>query len=106
MPFRPKVATRMISPLTEFRVKQFIAHTLWNVCHLSEVRQNLDVQLAKYLRKARGEFSYAEFGKRVGLSHTTLHRIERGEHHLTLNKLETVMAKLKIKLSDIFPDEY
>jgi transcriptional regulator with XRE-family HTH domain len=70
------------------------------------VRQNLDVQLAKYLRKARGSLSYAQFSKKTGISHTTLHRIERGEHHLTLNKLETVMAKLKIRLSDIFPDEF
>jgi len=84
----------------------FITHALWNICHLFGVRQNLDVQLAKYLRKARGELSYAQFGKKVGISHTTLHRIERGEHHLTLNKLETVMTKLKIRLSDIFPDEY
>lgn len=50
--------------------------------------------------------SYAQFSKKTGISHTSLHRIERGEHHLTLNKLGTVMDKLKIKLSDIFPDEY
>jgi hypothetical protein len=42
----------------------------------------------------------------TGLSHTTLHRIERGEHHLTLNKLESVLNKLKLKLSDIFPEEF
>jgi len=70
------------------------------------VRKSLDVQLAKYLRKARGELSYAQFSKKTGVSHTTLHRLERGEHHLTISKLETVMNKLKIKLSDIFPDEY
>jgi transcriptional regulator with XRE-family HTH domain len=70
------------------------------------VRRNLDAQLAKYLRKARGSLSYAQFGKRVGVSHTTLHRIERGEHHLTLNKLETILGKLKIKLSDVFPGEF
>jgi len=70
------------------------------------VQRNLDAQLAKYLRKARGSLSYAQFGKRVGISHTTLHRIERGEHHLTLNKLETVLTKLKIRLSDIFPGEF
>lgn len=50
--------------------------------------------------------SYFDFGKKVGISHTTLHRIERGEHHLTLNKLETILNKLKIRLSDVFPDEY
>ena len=70
------------------------------------MRRNLDAQLAKYLRKARGSLSYAQFGKRVGVSHTTLHRIDRGEHHLTLHKLETILVKLKIKLSDVFPGEF
>jgi transcriptional regulator with XRE-family HTH domain len=69
-------------------------------------KQSLDSQLAKYLRKARGELSYFQFSKTTGISHTTLHRLEKGEHHLTLNKLETVMDKLKIKLADIFPDEF
>jgi transcriptional regulator with XRE-family HTH domain len=75
------------------------------ICQSFRVRK-LDVQLAKYLRKARGSMSYAQFSKKTGISHTSLHRIERGEHHLTLNKLGTVMDKLKIKLSDVFPDEY
>ena len=83
-----------------------ITHTLWEFCQLLPVRRNLDAQLAKFLRKARGELSYFEFGKRVGISHTTLHRIERGEHHLTLHKLETVLNKLKIRLKDIFPQEF
>ena len=70
------------------------------------MRKSLDIQLGKYLRKARGEMSYAQFSKKTGVSHTTLHRLELGEQHLTLDKLETVMNKLKIKLSDIFPEEY
>ena len=75
------------------------------ICHILGVRKSLDLQLAQYLRKARGELSYAQFSKKTGLSHTTLHRLERGEHHLTLNKLETLMTKLKIRLKDVFPDE-
>ena len=66
----------------------------------------MDLQLAKLLRKARGELSYAQFSKKTGVSHTTLHRLERGEHHLTLYKLETIMGKLKVRLKDVFPDEY
>ena len=62
--------------------------------------------MARYLRKARGSLSYADFARKAGVSYTTLHRIERGEHHITLNKLETILEKLKIKLSDIFPDEF
>ena len=31
---------------------------------------------------------------------------ERGEHHITPSKLETILGCLKIKLKDIFPEEY
>jgi transcriptional regulator with XRE-family HTH domain len=62
--------------------------------------------LAAFLKKKRGALSYAHFSKKTGVSHTTLHRIERGEHHLTLDKLETMLVKLKIRLSDIFPNEF
>jgi len=72
----------------------------------SGVRRNLDRQLGKFLRKRRGPLSYAEFAPKVGLSHTTLHRLERGEHHLTLSKLETVLMKLKVNMKDIFPHEF
>jgi transcriptional regulator with XRE-family HTH domain len=70
------------------------------------VRRHFDRQLAKYLRKVRGGMSYAQFAKKTGLSHATLHRIERGEHHLTLNKLEDVLRKLKVRLRDVFPEEF
>jgi transcriptional regulator with XRE-family HTH domain len=65
----------------------------------------MDRQLAQFLRKTRGELSYAQFAKKTGVSHMTLFRIEKGEHRLTVDKLETVMRKLKVRLKDIFPDE-
>jgi len=70
------------------------------------VKRNLDRQLAKFLRKERGEMSYAQFAKKVGISHQTLFRIDHGEHRLTLDKLETVLVKLKLRLKNIFPDEF
>jgi transcriptional regulator with XRE-family HTH domain len=70
------------------------------------VRRNFDRQLAAFLRKKRGALSYADFAKKTGLSHTTLYRIEHGEHRLTLSKLESVLNKLRIRLKDIFPNEY
>jgi len=85
---------------------KIITHTLWCFCHFSDVQRNLDKQLAKYLRKARGGLSYAEFAKKAGVSHQTLFRIEHGEHHLTLDKMETILVKLKIRLKDIFPSEF
>jgi len=68
--------------------------------------RNLDKQLAKYLRNQRGEMSYAQFARKTGISHTMLHRLEFQERHITLNKLETLMDKLKINLHDIFPHEF
>jgi transcriptional regulator with XRE-family HTH domain len=70
------------------------------------MRRNLDRQLAKFLKERRGQLSYADFSKRVGVSYTTLHRVERGEHHLTLNKLEIILNRLKLKLKDVFPNEF
>jgi transcriptional regulator with XRE-family HTH domain len=70
------------------------------------MRRNLDRALAEFLRKKRGGLSYAQFAKKVGLSHQTLFRIEHGEHHLTLHKLNTVLNKLKVRLRNIFPDEF
>jgi transcriptional regulator with XRE-family HTH domain len=70
------------------------------------VQRNLDRQLAKFLRKERGNLSYAKFAKKVGVSYQTLFRIEHGEHHLTLDKLEIILIKLKIRLKDVFPNEF
>ena len=70
------------------------------------MRRNLDKQLAEFLRKERGNLSYANFAKKTGISYQTLFRIEHGEHHLTLDKLETILVKLKIRLKDIFPGEF
>jgi transcriptional regulator with XRE-family HTH domain len=62
--------------------------------------------LAAFLRKQRGELSVLSFAKKTGLSHTTLRRIEQGEQSLSLDKVQTVIDKLKIKLSDVFPEEF
>jgi len=70
------------------------------------MRTSLDAQLAKYLRQKRGDLSYVQFAKKVGISATMVHKLENGDRHITLRKLETVMAKLKIKLGDIFPDQF
>lgn len=70
------------------------------------MRKGLDAQLANYLRQKRGDLSYVQFAKKVGISATMIHKLENGDRHITLRKLETVMAKLKIKLGDIFPDQF
>jgi hypothetical protein len=49
--------------------------------------------------------SFPAVHRKTDRSHTTLHRIELGEHHLTLHKLETVHRKLKVRLSDTFSEK-
>ncbi len=62
----------------------------------------LDRQLAKFLRKERGERSYAEFSRITGLPASTLFRLENGEQSLTLGKLDGVLKKLKRSVADVF----
>jgi transcriptional regulator with XRE-family HTH domain len=69
-------------------------------------KRKLDVQLAQFLKRERGASSYSEFARRIGVGHMTARRLESGEHHITLRKLEVILERLKVKLADIFPSEY
>ena len=62
----------------------------------------LDRKLAAFLRKERGQRSYAEFSKITGLPASTLFRLENGEQSLTLGKLDAVLTKLKRSVTDAF----
>ena len=50
--------------------------------------------------------SYVAFARKIGVGHMTARRLESGEHHITLRKLESILDKLKLRLSDIFPSEF
>ena len=65
----------------------------------------LERQLAAFLRRKRGELSYAKFSKRVGLPPSTLHRLEMCEQSITLSRLGQIMKSLKCAVSDIFRDQ-
>ena len=45
-----------------------------------------------------------QFEKRMGISASTLHRIEIGDQNVTLDMLETITDRLKVTLADIFGD--
>ena len=48
--------------------------------------------------------TYVQFGKRIGISSSTLHRIELATQNVTLDTLESIMGRLKTRISDIFPE--
>jgi DNA-binding Xre family transcriptional regulator len=67
------------------------------------VRDTLEKHLSLFLRKKRGEKTYAEFSKKVGLPPSTLHRLEQCQQSITLRNLQQIMDRLKCDLHDIFP---
>ena len=70
--------------------------------HSLAVRQKLRKQLGSFLRSARGDLTFAQFEKKMGISGSTLHRIELGEQNVTLDTLEAIMDRLKVSVTDIF----
>lgn len=64
-------------------------------------------QLAASLRKLRldANLTQKDFAKRLGLSHSTLHRVERGDYNTTLKVLQALCEALDCGPGDLFePD--
>jgi DNA-binding Xre family transcriptional regulator len=66
--------------------------------------QRLAKKLAAFLHKRRGDLTYAQFSRKVGLSDSTLQRLEMGEQNITLKTLEQIVDRLNCRISDIFED--
>jgi transcriptional regulator with XRE-family HTH domain len=63
----------------------------------------LDKQLAKFLRRTRGEETFAVFSRKLGLPRSTLYRLEQCQQSITLGRLYQIMTRLRCDMSDIFP---
>lgn len=61
-------------------------------------------QLGQFLRKKRGNLSYPAFARKLGLSSSSLHRMEMGEQNVTLTTLEHLLRRLKCTAADVFTD--
>ena len=64
--------------------------------------KSLDKQFGRFLRERRGEASYAVFARKLGISASTLYRLETGEQSVTLGKMEEILKRLKLPISDVF----
>lgn len=51
-----------------------------------------------------GELTIVQFQMRMGISASTLHRIEMCRQNVTLDMLETITDRLKVSIADIFSD--
>lgn len=65
--------------------------------------KSFERQFARFLRKQRGARTYPEFARKLGVSASTLHRLENAEQSITLGKLEDILHRLKARMRDVFP---
>ena len=65
---------------------------------------NLADQLAESLRRLRqdADLTQKDMAKRLGLSHSTLHRVERGTYNTTVRVLEALCEALDCRPGDLF----
>lgn len=63
---------------------------------------SLQIRLGRFLRKRRGELSLPAFARKLGVSSSSLHRMEMGEQNVTLKTLELLLKRLKCSLNEVF----
>jgi len=72
---------------------------------LFHVPRKLRSQLGAFLKKQRGELTYAQFSRRIGVSKSTLQRLEQGEQNITVDTLEQLLGKLSVRIADVFSQD-
>ncbi|HAV61042.1 MAG TPA: hypothetical protein DCY13_01595 [Verrucomicrobiales bacterium] len=63
---------------------------------------SLQLRLGQYLRRRRGDMTYLEFSRKLGISVASLHRMEMGQQNVTLKTLDHLLKRLNCDLQDIF----
>jgi len=66
---------------------------------------NLSKRLAKRLLELRGETPQYLFARRLGISKSSLNRMELGDQNVALKTLERLCTQLKCDVADLFPKE-
>ena len=60
-----------------------------------------DERVAAFLRQRRGDQTYRQFAPKLGMSSSTLHRLENMEQSITLAKLHAVAQRMRVSIEDI-----
>ena len=68
------------------------------------MRYRLRKQLAEFVKRKRGDRTFTEFARKIGLSDSTLQRIEMMEQNVTIDTLQHIVDRLRCKVADIFRD--
>ena len=71
---------------------------------MPNVAKSFDQQFARFLRKQRGDLTYSQFARKLGIAASTLFRLEHATQSVTLGKMEEILKRLKLKASDVFSE--
>lgn len=91
-------------PFTE-QNQESIPPMEWCNCQLHEVSlppTDLDKKLAAFLKKRRGDMSFAQFSRIAGLPPSSLFRLEQCQQSLALKRLDRLLKRLKVSIVDVF----
>jgi DNA-binding Xre family transcriptional regulator len=72
--------------------------------HNARMAESMQKQLGRFLHKRRGPMSLPAFARKLGISSSSLHRMEMGEQNVTLKTLELLLKRLKCGISEVFDD--
>lgn len=68
------------------------------------MRHRLRKQLAEFLKEKRGDQTFEQFSRKMGLSGSTLQRIEMMQQNVTIDTLGHIVNRLRCRVSDVFRD--
>ena len=85
-------------------VNQYFPHVGNGSLHTVWVASSLQVRLGRFLRQRRGDLSLPAFARKLGISSSSLHRMEMGEQNVTLKTLDVLLKRLKCDVSEIFAE--
>ena len=64
--------------------------------------ESLDQKLGRFLRQQRGTQTFAQFARKLGVSGSTLNRIENGQGSTTLRLVQQFLKALRCDYEDVF----
>jgi transcriptional regulator with XRE-family HTH domain len=64
----------------------------------------LAIRLGRRLRELRGDEPQLQFAKKLGISKSSLNRMELGEQNVSLKTLDTLCRRLKVEVGELFAD--
>jgi transcriptional regulator with XRE-family HTH domain len=72
--------------------------------HIAGVSGSLHRQLGRFLRRKRGDMTLSAFARKLGISTSSLQRMELGEQNVTFQTLEHLLKRLHCTPAEIFRD--